>query len=45
MSLSEITLIVWFALYAISAFGLVAIPSLIMGIVALLFVILKLLRR
>jgi hypothetical protein len=45
MSLSEICLIVWFALYAIAAFGLMAIPAVVMGVVALLFVILRLLKR
>lgn len=45
MSLSEITLVVWFVLYAISAFGVMAIPPVIMGIVALLFVILRIAKR
>jgi hypothetical protein len=45
MSLSEIALIVWFVLYAIVAFGLMPIPSVVMGIVALLFVILRIAKR
>lgn len=45
MSISEIALIVFFTLYAIVAFGLMAIPSVVMGIVALLFVIFRILKR
>lgn len=45
MSLSEIALVVFFVLYAVTAFGWIAVAPIVMGIIALLFAILRIAKR
>lgn len=45
MSISTIALIVFFLLYGISAIGLIAIPPVVMGIVALVVAVALMLGR